>query len=452
MQTQGITFGLPSTPAHTSRASAKTENAGFERIMSHNVSEGTQRKETPVRKETVKECRNSDKEANTSNDTSNYRNMSLSEKDTAGLSDLEEPDIEKVEDQVVLLLQKTFGLSEEEVVDILEQLGMTPMDLVLMMTTDLTQIMPVHADNIKALVMEIHGTKDANAFLVSDTMCRELSDVLSGVQDILSQELGIDMEHFGKGDEDLIRNFAMKWEAQMETQNDMQDEASVDDESSTFSGVSVTSPESAVIVETMEEFGSDTKDGDGVMETASDITMPETGAGEDSSLQVFAERLNESYESLSETGVNGAQPAMNHIVEQVVHHVRIRVLPQTTSMELQLNPESLGRVNLTVTSQNGTSTATLTVQNEVAKEALESQITVLKENLESHGLKVESVEVTVSEFGFKNQENSNNDAYQRKKPNRRRFRLDNSETVVEATTMETQEERQDGTSVVDYTA
>ena len=47
-----------------------------------------------------------------------------------------------------------------------------------------------------------------------------------------------------------------------------------------------------------------------------------------------------------------------------------------------------------------TQTAHFTAQNEIAKEAIESQMVVLRENLESQGLKVEAIEVTVSNFDF----------------------------------------------------
>ena len=145
---------------------------------------------------------------------------------------------------------------------------------------------------------------------------------------------------------------------------------------------------------------------------------------------------------------------MQEIVDQVVNHIRIRVLPQTTSMELQLNPESLGRVHLSVSSNQGVATATLTVQNEMAKEVLESQLVVLRENLESQGLKVESVEVNVSNFGFKNQEDSNNHNFDQKKGSAKRFRVDAGEQALDGdnVSQETETERQDGESIVDYTA
>jgi len=43
------------------------------------------------------------------------------------------------------------------------------------------------------------------------------------------------------------------------------------------------------------------------------------------------------------------------------------------------------------------------VENQVAKEALESQMITLKETFAEQGLKVDAVEVTVSDFGLEHQ-------------------------------------------------
>lgn len=146
---------------------------------------------------------------------------------------------------------------------------------------------------------------------------------------------------------------------------------------------------------------------------------------------------------------------MANIVEQVVTQVRIRVLPETTSMELQLNPASLGRVNLHVASANGVATATLVVENQMAKEALESQMITLKETFEEQGLKVEAVEVTVSEFSLK-KENEQEQGQPGKRSGNRRFRADaelgtDAEEDAVDTGM-TATARRDVNSVVDYTA
>lgn len=91
---------------------------------------------------------------------------------------------------------------------------------------------------------------------------------------------------------------------------------------------------------------------------------------------------------------------MREIANQIIEQIKINIKPAMTSMELQLNPEHLGKVNLNVVSKDGMMTARFTAQTQAAKEAIESQIQVLRTNLENQGIKIEVVEVTLSEFGF----------------------------------------------------
>ncbi len=450
MQTQGISLNVSAVQSRTSGSSTKVQDSSFDRFMSRNVS-GTNERRGPIaeKKVTAERAVDAGKDVKSSSEEFNQHKVVLKEGNTKA-TDLDQVDAESVETQVVALLQETFGLSEEEIVDILEQLGLTPMDLALVMSMDSVQITPINMENIKTFVMEIHGIHDPNAFLMSDTMCQELNDIMAGIENILSQELGVNFEQLSQEDTLLMQSFAEKWEMLMDSRQDVVEEPAVVDDQA-FADVAEIGQEAPVVVEMSSESGTNDAN-QGTTQTTGDTMIQEPTTQKESPIQVFAERLSDSFEAVAQEEVATSRVTMNSIVEQVVRHVRIRVLPQTTSMELQLNPESLGRVNLTVTSQNGTATATLTVQNEVAREALESQISVLKENLESHGLKVESVEVTVSEFGFKNPEDSNNNAFQRKKSGGRRVRLDEVDGVEDENTVESTSERQDGDSVVDYTA
>ena len=91
---------------------------------------------------------------------------------------------------------------------------------------------------------------------------------------------------------------------------------------------------------------------------------------------------------------------MIDIVNQVVERIQSSMQDGQTTMEMQLNPERLGRMLVSVTSKEGVMTANFTVQNEEARAALESQIISLRENLEQRNLKVDAVEVSVSDFTF----------------------------------------------------
>ncbi|MBQ9767917.1 MAG: flagellar hook-length control protein FliK, partial [Lachnospiraceae bacterium] len=106
--------------------------------------------------------------------------------------------------------------------------------------------------------------------------------------------------------------------------------------------------------------------------------------------------------AVSQTGEAdlAAAAQVREIANQIMEQIKIVIKPDQTNMELQLNPEHLGRVNLTITEKEGMMTAQFTTQSEVAKEAIESQMAALRETLQNQGIKVESIEVTVSEFGF----------------------------------------------------
>ena len=88
------------------------------------------------------------------------------------------------------------------------------------------------------------------------------------------------------------------------------------------------------------------------------------------------------------------------ILKQITDFTRVMYQENATTMEMQLNPEHLGKLYVQLTSRDGAVTAQLAAQNEIAKEAIESQISVLKENLNQQGVKVEAVEVTIASHEF----------------------------------------------------
>lgn len=350
---------------------------------------------------------------------------------------------EEIAEKVTTLLQNVFGLSKEDVEDLLEQLGITPMDLIVDVTGAQQLQATGNTSNINALILEMHGVEDSSAMLVSDELTSDWTQITQGISEILEQVSEVpqdsqDMQNFLQNLTEVIKenkNVPEEYEGKENSESDMVVTSVVSDQNT------------AVTVEVSNESGQS----DAFAQDSQTGSQPAAEA--ENSLPAFVDRLTQAFEPGTENA-EIRQVSMQEIVDQVVNHIRIRVLPQTTSMELQLNPESLGRVHLSVSSNQGVATATLTVQNEMAKEALESQLVVLRENLESQGLKVESVEVNVSNFGFKNQEDSNNHNFDQKKGSAKRFRVDAGEQALDGdnVSQETETERQDGESIVDYTA
>ena len=89
-----------------------------------------------------------------------------------------------------------------------------------------------------------------------------------------------------------------------------------------------------------------------------------------------------------------------NIVRQLVDAIKVNVNSSFSEMELQLQPENLGKLNLVITSRDGIITAQFMAENDVVKSAIENQIVMLKDNFEQQGLKVEAVEVMVQTHGF----------------------------------------------------
>ena len=88
------------------------------------------------------------------------------------------------------------------------------------------------------------------------------------------------------------------------------------------------------------------------------------------------------------------------MVEQISKYTRILISEGGNSLEMQLNPENLGKIYIHVSEKAGAITAQISASNESVKEALQAQIVTLKENLSQQGVKVEAVEVTVESHEF----------------------------------------------------
>ncbi len=88
------------------------------------------------------------------------------------------------------------------------------------------------------------------------------------------------------------------------------------------------------------------------------------------------------------------------VISQIVTRTRIDLNGADSTIEMELNPENLGKIYLNVTHSNGSVNAQITATNEAVREALEAQLVDLRENLNQAGIKVDAVEVTVETHAF----------------------------------------------------
>lgn len=150
------------------------------------------------------------------------------------------------------------------------------------------------------------------------------------------------------------------------------------------------------------------------------------------------------------------------IISQIVTSAKIEMNLDTTTMEMQLNPENLGKIYLNISTKAGAVNATITATNEAVKEALEAQIVDLKDNLNQAGVKVDAVEVTVASHEFErnleqNQTREEQQAMEHEKNNKRRRNIeitsldDLSGLMSEEEALAAQIMRENG-NTIDFTA
>ena len=87
-------------------------------------------------------------------------------------------------------------------------------------------------------------------------------------------------------------------------------------------------------------------------------------------------------------------------MRQIMDYMKVSVKADSSELEMQLHPQSLGTLHIQMASRNGVVTANFIAQNETVKAALESQMVQLKENFAEQGVKVEAIEVTVQTHQF----------------------------------------------------
>lgn len=98
---------------------------------------------------------------------------------------------------------------------------------------------------------------------------------------------------------------------------------------------------------------------------------------------------------------NSAGVELNDLLRQFTEFSRLFVSQETTSIDMQLNPEHLGKLYLHIsTGREGNVTAEIAATSQEVKEALESQIAELRMTLNQQGVKVDAVEVTVASHEF----------------------------------------------------
>jgi flagellar hook-length control protein FliK len=306
-------------------------------------------------------------------------------------------------DQIKNIIMDELDITPEELDSMMKELGLELSDL-----TDPKAII--------SLILADSGNNDPLAMLLDEQLVNKFQSLLAKLEDIRSEanlkltdeELKMILEQTVTGEE-------------AEVLPDMDDTQDI---------------ESQPVAKRLEDEGSKNDNNDtGKLQTVSgdesDNRGPVISAHDDDSqlkdtddrraktdktdgFEMFLDKLSANYDKPIEDFSNNTVRLyeIRDIAQQIINEIRVLINPEQTTMELQLNPEHLGKVNLTISSKQGAMTAHFAVQNDLAKEAIESQLITLKETLAEQGIKVETIEVTVANYTF-DQESPSDDINQR---------------------------------------
>ncbi len=339
---------------------------------------------------------------------------------------------QKAGEELVGKVAEELGVSEEEVLAAMEALGFVMADL-------------LNADNMTELVLTIEG-EDMLALMTDEGLYNSLQNLLTMVSEAVDQ-IGEKVELSPEELEAILEQAKVpEMEENPETvpedgkrpqipegqedytvtveRNGETVKVSVEvDGSSQTESTEVTGLKPEAV---QEETTADSGKGDGSKKEGS--SQKENAQEMTHGNMLLESLLNKGGAVKSEAVFENAM-AQNtadtqNIMNQIMDYMRVQVKADMTQMELQLNPASLGTVNINITSKAGVITAQFLTQNETVKAAIESQIVQLKNSFEEQGLKVEAVEVTVASHSFERNLNGDGNGKQqaqdgKKKGNRK---------------------------------
>ena len=328
--------------------------------------------------------------------------------------------LESFEESVRDVIKDELQVTDEQITEAMETLGLTVADL-------------MNPQQLAALAAELTGTEDMSALLCNEAFMNVMQSVGTLTEDLL-QELGVTAEELTQLLEDAGQADMNADLMQTVQTADAADARRV--YADTADGIRDTAeqPQTAAVAETEpravrskditpEETDTQAKSANAGAEeetaadaaAGSDKEQAQTGSNSNSGQQNSASQAHVGVDvhtgpTLTETvamqgansaGEYAAQVDIADVVRQIVTYTRVNYTAnQETTMEMQLNPENLGKVYVNISSKEGMIHAQLAASNEAVRAALETQVADLRQNLNQAGVKVDAIEVTVASHEF----------------------------------------------------
>ncbi len=326
-------------------------------------------------------------------------------------------------DNIKDIIKEQLDISDEEIESVMEQLGFTFMDLLdpqnladfvseIKGSLDLTDM--IVDPDFQQLMLSMSSVKQEIA-QVCDIDSEQMDEIISVMEAVTEPDNGSSDENFGIDISEIAENVSQSEEAVSEkiqdTDNQTDEMPATDDDIVTVVTDKTTDGSEAG---QYADGNSDSADGN----TEEKAEEPDFAADQRKA-DILSEKVSDNNAGKAtftvDNGIRNVQTPETpfsavsqasgkvdilDIIQQVTEQLKVSMTSDETSMEMQLNPENLGKIYVNVSQKNSQITAHMMVMNEVVREALESQLGNLRETLSQAGVKVDAVEVTVASHEF----------------------------------------------------
>lgn len=406
----GVLMNLAGTRAAAAAGNMASQTGSFGDVM-NKASEGANNQSSQIKTDTAK---NKDLSSAQTDKPHTHKEPPKAEDvkktEEAAVTGKQEQAVQEAGKELVKEIADKMGVSEEEVVRVMEQLGLSMASL-------------LDAENLTKLALTLSGTDNPLALLTDESLYGTIKDLLqslSEIKDGLGEDLSLNQEEMAQ----LLETMKEETKVQQEGPNQSNPLLPEGDVSAEAEGEMT----EAKIIVTVEQNGERIQlsaDKNGNAEQVETVVPDENAqmSGEtagkqgseskgsknqgegnpqignpllDALLQNKAPAQQVSFEQTAGLFSQDTQEIMN----QILDYMKIQLKPGLDQLEMQLHPASLGSVHIQIASKGGEITAQFHVQNEAVKAAIEGQIVELKDSLREQGVKVEAVEVTVESHAF----------------------------------------------------
>lgn len=307
--------------------------------------------------------------------------------------------------EVKTVLKDALNITDEELENILSDMGINVSDLLI-------------GDNLKNFILKVQGASSVD-LLVNEDLANLVSDLTNQVSEIINQfefeDVDVDIQQFVAENSETIEHALQNYDKNVDNIIDEVEKVQIDNGQDADLG-NVTLDENEVDVvgkDVKSEAQVDKKTvNDGIAEkitvekTSDDGQAMNHEQTSQQNNQQIATNFNQALDNTINSNVNFDATAFTNnvqeadIIRQIIDQIKVNTGREVQSMEVQLNPENLGKVYVNVETKDGVMQAKIIAETEAAKNAIEHNLAVLKENFSNNELKVEAIEVMVAAYGF----------------------------------------------------